>query len=466
VQRYKAATKGVAMSIHAELAQAETAAVETALAALRARPPERCARCGGRTFDPKPPRDGYWRCLTCFGGTLAPAVPDAEKQAVILRARREARAAVLEPGDAVLRRQIAVHEQRDRRALGALLPAMRAYLLHRANPSRYPATPAMREWRDDRLLDLAQKFLELTGHEDPFALRAQELVKVVLFRGSDVWTRAQGYQATVDFPGFLDAVSARLFFDAYADTTRSFAAWTTAITVADFKSTIASVVDFPDLLAIPEHGEYASGDPFGAAVPVRLTKFGRVMPYTREAVLRDDVPALGQLQAALGVAAAHAENDVVYDLLTSNPTLPDGFALFSAQHGNLMPAKALDATSLAAACAALAPNSQHGRPAFLVVGTKDGPTARNLVWQQTPPNAGDAAGVLQVVQDDRIASGFYVTCDPHERATFVTAHLAGIDGPELLSQDSWTIDARSYKGRNEFGAAVVSASSMVYTPSA
>ena len=57
-----------------------------------------------------------------------------------------------------------------------------------------------------------------------------------------------------------------------------------------------------------------------------------------------------------------------------------------------------------------------------------------------------------------------MTCDPAERPTLVTAHLAGIDGPELLAQDGWDIDARLYKGRDSFGAAVVSASAMVYTP--
>jgi hypothetical protein len=221
-----------------------------------------------------------------------------------------------------------------------------------------------------------------------------------------------------------------------------------------------------DLLAVPEHGEYAAGSPFGPEVPVRLTRYGREVQFTREMVLRDDVPTFGQLQAALGVAAAHVENDAVYDLLISNPTMTDGQPLFSAVHRNLMPATALDSTSLAAACATLAANSNHGRPAFLLVGTADGATARQLITQETPPNAGDASGVLEVVQDDRITGGFYVTCDPAERPTLVTAHLRGVDGPELLTKDGWDVDARLYKGRDEFGAAVVSATSMVFTPAA
>jgi len=55
------------------------------------------------------------------------------------------------------------------------------------------------------------------------------------------------------------------------------------------------------------------------------------------------------------------------------------------------------------------------------------------------------------VQDDRVTGG-YVTCDPRKRPTLVTAHLRGVDGPELLARDAWDIDARLYKGRDEFGA--------------
>jgi hypothetical protein len=447
-----------------EIAQAETAAIERARAALRARPPERCQRCNGQTFYPEP-RDGWWRCRTCHGGTPGPLVTAAEEHEATTRAITEARAAVLEPKLDTLRHLIVVDERRDRRPLRALLPGFRDYLLHRAAPSRYPATAAMREWQHDRLLDLAQKHAEVTGHEDPFALKAVQLCPRILFRGFDGWTRAaDGMLTTSDFPGLLDKVANTLVLDAYGDTVRSFESWTSAVTVADFRSTIATMVDFPDLLAVPEHGEYVAGNPFGPAVPLRLVNYGRIVQFTRQAVLRDDVASFGQLQQALGVAAAQVENDAVYDLLVSNPTMSDGVALFSTQHANLLPAGALSATSLGAACAQLATISNHGRPAFLVCGTKDGPTARQLVTAETPPNAGDASGVLEVVVDDRIPSGFYVTTDPAARPTMVTAHLAAADGPELLAQDAWHVDARSYKGRDEFGAAVVDWRSMVFTP--
>jgi hypothetical protein len=157
---------------------------------------------------------------------------------------------------------------------------------------------------------LVQKHLELTGHADPVILRAAQLVPVALFSGADGWVRtAHGFQGSHDFLQVLDSVAHTVFVDAYGDTVRSHTAWTTEIGVNDF---------------------------------------------TREMVLRDDMPSFGQLQQALGVAAAHVESDVVYDLLGSNPTMADGQPLFSAAHGNIMPAKALDATSLAVACATLA----------------------------------------------------------------------------------------------------------------
>ena len=428
---------------------------------LEAVPPdERCA-CGQRQWLQV---GCTWQCSTCWSTAQTPA-PSAAERAAVAEGRRQGLAAVAEAREAEARadRARVFARTRDRRPLAPIREAWRALLLHRASPTRYPLPPAAREWRDHPLLDLVAADCELSG-VDPQPLGRSGLARRALVRGTYALTRVAGFQGTGDFPGLLDGVAHTLFLDAYGDTVRSFARWTTAVTVPDFRSTIGSVVVFPELREVPEHAEYVAGSPFGPAVPVRLTNFGRLVQYTRAAALRDDVAAFAQLQQAVGVAAAAVENDTVYDLLASNPVLADGFALFSTQHANLMPAKALDATSLAAACAALATNSNHGRPAFLLVGTADGPTARQLITQETPPNAGDAAGVLEVVQDDRIVGAFYVTCDPAERPTVAVAHLAGLDGPELLSQDLWDVDARGYKGRDAFGAAVVSASSMVKTP--
>src|SRR5262245_11106916 len=92
--------------IDVELAVAETAAIERARASLRERPPAACHRCG-RTADDAHFREerDVWRCTPCGAGTVAAPPTAAEEREVITRARTEARAKVLAPGDAWLRRR-------------------------------------------------------------------------------------------------------------------------------------------------------------------------------------------------------------------------------------------------------------------------------------------------------------------------------------------------------------------------
>ena len=426
-------------------------------------PAQRCA-CGQRDWTRQ---DMRWFCRACWRLATTVAPSDAE----LATARTAAETARLALAIAEAQAPTAAVDQvRTRAALGvcdakrlaSLRPAWHAALLHRLRPARYPRTPAAARWLDEPVLELVREFARCHA-VDPKTAGPGGLARLALEGGPHDFVRV-GYETVHDFAGLLDNVAQTTFVDAYGDVTRSFEPWTSAVTVADFRSTIGTWNEFPDLREVPEHGEYVAGSPFGPAAPVRLTTFGRIVGLTRQALLRDDLATAGQLVQALGVAAAHVEADAVYELLTSNPTLPDGQSLFSAAHGNLLPAAPLDAASLAAACAALATNSQHGRPAFLLVGTADGQIARLLVATMLPPEALAVSGQLQVVQDDRITGGWYVTCDPHERPTLVTAHLRGVDGPELLSRDAWDIDARQYKGRDDFGAAAIDWRGLCFTP--
>jgi len=116
-----------------------------------------------------------------------------------------------------------------------------------------------------------------------------------------------------------------------------------------------------------------------------------MLAFTRQAFLRDDVPRLAQLTTALANAASAVESDAVYALLTANPVLGDGNALFSAAHKNLMPAAVLDAQTLAAASGVLAAQVADGHvlhlaARYLLVGVALGTTARQLATTATPPD--------------------------------------------------------------------------------
>src|SRR5690606_39639243 len=90
---------------------------------------------------------------------------------------------------------------------------------------------------------------------------------------------------------------------------------------------------------------------------------------------------------------AQLESDVVWGIVTSNPAMADGTALFHANHRNLASTgAALDVTSVGAARAAMA--KQTGldkktvlniRPAFLIVPAALELKAQQLVAQNLVP---------------------------------------------------------------------------------
>jgi hypothetical protein len=443
---------------------------------LEAVPPDEDCRCGARRWLQVGLR---WQCSTCWATAQTPA-PSAAERAEIAAGRRQGRVDAAVAAEAELRaaRARAFHRTRDRRPLDPIRRDWHALLLNRIDTKRYALPPSAREWREDSLMDLAAKHLELCGI-DPVPLGRGGVSRRALerTRGAATWlsltTRSPaGYQAAGDFGALLDGVGATVFLDTFADQPRTHQAWSRQIEVADFKSIWAIVTPFP-LLEVPEHGEYDRlRGPYAPDQPVRLATFGRILGFTREAFLADAVPAFAQLVGALAAGAAETEATATYDLLLSNPILSDGQPLFAAAHGNLMPAAALDAASLTAATVALArQTTMGGAPLHLVartvlVGPELAATAGALVASITPANTPPEAG-LQVVEDPRLpGTGWYLAADPHQHATIVTAYRRGAQDPELLSADGFDTDSRDYKGRLDFGAACVSAAGMVYTPAA
>lgn len=348
-----------------------------------------------------------------------------------------------------------------------------AALLHRADSTRYPATPAAARWLDHcPLTEVAERWLTMTYHPDPRGRGVHGLAMALLVRGGvPTWApavRQTGYLATSDLPKVLDNVANVLYLDAYTDAPRTFTAWTRELEVPDFRTAVVVTPGFPELLPVGEHAEFTHHGALGPTAALRLVTYGRHVTVTRQAVLADDMLTFGQLQQALGVAAAACESDTVYNLLVSNPTMADGNALFSVAHGNLMPAADITATSLAAASAALAAQTTadgrtlHLRARYVVVGTLLAGEARQLVTSQTPVNSDPDTGLV-VVEDDRVVGkSWYVMSD--QWPTVACAHLAATGGPELLAMDGWDVDGRLYKARDEFGCTVMDWRGMIYTP--
>jgi phage major head subunit gpT-like protein len=106
----------------------------------------------------------------------------------------------------------------------------------------------------------------------------------------------------------------------------------------------------PKLLQLPEHADYQRGRYQDTHVETnQLKTWGRILAVTRQALVNDDLSAFTRLAQQFGYAAAQMEGDVVYGILTGNPVMSDGNALFSAAHGNVASPARIDLNSMTAA---------------------------------------------------------------------------------------------------------------------
>src|SRR5262249_56163968 len=161
----------------------------------------------------------------------------------------------------------------------------------------------------------------------------------------------------------------------YTAAPRTFPAWCRRGTLPDFRITNKVSLGLgPRLLKVPEHGEYKRGPVPSTVGQAQLAKYGRVLAFTREALVNDDIGFFNEIPTFFGNAAAALESDIVYGILLGNPPLADGQPLFSTAHHNLLPAAPITPQSVAVARPALlnqtAPDGQFLAllPRFLIVG--------------------------------------------------------------------------------------------------
>jgi hypothetical protein len=116
-------------------------------------------------------------------------------------------------------------------------------------------------------------------------------------------------------------------YEAWCDTSGS---------LPDFEErSLVKLSEFDDLEEVPEAGEYKAGTFADALERVKLLKFGKTFTLTWEAMLADNLGMLTDIPTAMGEAARRKVGDLPAAVLTANPKMADGKALFHADHKNL-----------------------------------------------------------------------------------------------------------------------------------
>jgi phage major head subunit gpT-like protein len=338
--------------------------------------------------------------------------------------------------------------------------AVQTALLHRFDPHRYAISEPARDWRGYSLIEMARAFLEGEG------------VRVRGLSRDEIATRA--LHTTSDFPAILAAVTNKTLRDAYEAAPRTFPPIARRATAADFKDMHRlQLGEAPQLEKVNEAGEFKRGSLGEGKESYRVETWGKVIGITRQVIINDDLDAFTRIPALFGTAAATLESDVVWGIVTSNPNMADGVALFHASHKNLAATgTALDVANLGKARAQMAKQTGldgrtvlNVRPAFLVVPSSLELTAEQLIAQNlVPAKSADVVPQsirsLAVIAEPRLdpASGavpWYLFASPSAIDTVEYAYLEGQDGVYIETRMGFDVDGVEIKARLDFGAKAI-----------
>ena len=342
--------------------------------------------------------------------------------------------------------------------------AVTTALMHRADPGAVQLSDDARAFRGLSLMEMARHALERGGTRTG-GMSKMELAAAALGQ------RAVGYHSTSDFPAILANVANRTLRDAYAATPRTFAAWGRRATITDFRPVQRTQLGgAPDLQKVLESGEFQYGTMGEGKEVYALASYGRIITFTRQALINDDLDAFARVPAAFGASAADLESDIVYSILMQNPAMGDGTALFHGDHGNLGSASVISEAALAAAYRAF---GQHRGiedrlisilPRFILVppGTRS-VEARKQVTATTPGNTGDVntfAGRLQVIEESRLIPSagqdpWFLAADPSRIDTVEYAYLDGQEGIFTETRMGFEVDGIEIKARHDFAAKAI-----------
>lgn len=336
-------------------------------------------------------------------------------------------------------------------------------VLHRANPGAHKMDEPANQFRGFDLVDLARDCAERAGQRTR-GMSKQQIAVLAL-------------QSTTDFPNILENVITKTLRAGYTAAARTFTPFSRQATLPDFKQVSrAQIGGAPDLKRVLEGAEYEYGSIGDGAEKYAVQKYGRIVHITWETIINDDLDALTRIPQAFGASAAELESDIVYAILSGNPNMADGTALFHANHGNLGTAAALGNALNPAVANPIAEmrklmTLQKGiegryitvRPRYLVVP----PSLEEVALKITSANFVASKGVDQNVfgpslvpiseprLEDSSATAWFGAAEPTTIDTIEYAYLEGHEGVFTETRNGFEVDGLAVKCRHVFGAKAI-----------
>ncbi|MET0106633.1 MAG: ClpP-like prohead protease/major capsid protein fusion protein [Sedimenticola sp.] len=340
--------------------------------------------------------------------------------------------------------------------------------------------PAARDMKGMSLLQMAKTMVSQRGRTFGFdAGNPSSIIKAAM--------------TTSDFPYLLENTAAKALQMGFENEPASHRLWTRDTEVDDFKAqSRVAISEAPALEEVNESAEYKHGSLSERAESFSLKTYGKILKISRKAIINDDLNGFTRIPRAFGASAARLEADKVYGLLTGNPNMSDGVALFHADHGNLATGSALSTSSLGVARAMMRKQKGPGGegflnvvPRFLIVPAALEATALSLVASEfidLDEQAGSGTNTtsrsralewvrnLEVVVDPRLdetsETGWYMAGGYDQIDTIEVAYLSEQRGVFVEENQDFNTDDFQIKARLDFAAAVIDWVGLINNPGA
>ncbi|MDQ2080483.1 hypothetical protein RA307_09850 [Xanthobacteraceae bacterium Astr-EGSB] len=351
-----------------------------------------------------------------------------------------------------------------------LRDAVETAIIHRANPRAVTIaddSPA-RQWRGMRLLEMGRAF-----HEEATGERLRGLSPMGLAtRLLGLETGMRGGMSTSDFPAILANVVVKRLRNAYETAPSNWKRLARQSNSPDFKEkAVTQLSNLPTFVKVKEGAEYQYAALADGQEKYALSTYGRIVSITRQTLINDDMGAFDRLPTLLGRAAAETEAGIFWQIVTVNPAMADGVAIFHADHGNLAAAGAAIAVdSLGAGRAAMRKQKGFAKkgadaeplnvaPAFLIVGPDKETQAQQFLATIVPGEGGKVnpfTGTLTLMPEARLSgNAWYLWADPATIDTIEYAYLDGEEGLYTEQRIGFEVDGIEVKGRVDFAAKAI-----------
>ncbi|PQO22107.1 peptidase [Rhodobacteraceae bacterium WD3A24] len=279
----------------------------------------------------------------------------------------------------------------------------------------------------------------------------------------EVFTRAAAH-TTSDFPLLVSNAMGKVALDSYRAAESPLKTLCRQRTLPNFKeSTAIRLGEMGRLEEIAENGEITHTSRAENGETMRLKTFARGVTVSRNLLIDDDLGMLGDTTAALGEAAAQTEADILVDLITSNPNLSDGTAVFDASRSNIGSAAAPSVAALTAARQAMRTRTGldgktiiSAAPRYVLVPA-DLETEAEQVLTTIQPNAtsdvNPFGGKLTLLVEPRLpADTWYVFADTARLAAMQYAYLSSAQGVQIQRTEAWDTLGMKFRAFLDFGA--------------